>query len=411
MKLNKFTLEPKSDSDILLSDTLMAWDAFVKREDPTDLIVDFNISGYKTNKTYDNTDQIYGDIETLLADKDIQNCPLTMGTVISLKEHFLSRTAPEAIDISTHHLKTIGFKPKILDEHFILSLRDDFQAVCALYDYDTSDFEKFMQDNDRIIQAGNIAKEMGNELAKQRGRLETLMGKPSNFTLNSSIQNRPNDFWYMWIDGTKRDFNVIINEHFYPKGISEADLLLTTRHELCGHAIYYGYMNDALEAGERPIHSGLTTVFGSEVFVSEGIADIMPLYLNGGEYPMLTANNAYMTYRRGILNNVCALMFTEGEEAARNYSKKHADNSTIKRLDGLMSSLNQPINRTYLPVYGAEHILFSTALKALSTADFEDVLKTSYLEYLCPADVNALMKEKGVPEYALVDTSGSHLTL
>ncbi|MCB1532967.1 MAG: hypothetical protein KDJ35_08885 [Alphaproteobacteria bacterium] len=418
--ISKFTLEHGSTSDLLISDLLLGWNEFEKRHGRREFC-DFNVSGHNLSKTYNSYDEIKFDLDKAFDAQDVQACPITMKRLISLQEHFNIRTNRNGVDLKNHHFKAIGFTPTMIDEKIIKSLRVQYEEAAQNAGISPFSFSKQQIQKDVIIPKNKIETQLQDFFKDGKKQIEALTGAAANFSVKYDIRSAPNETWYWWIDGYKRQLKLSINTH-YTKDAALSELYVSAHHELSGHGIYYSYMADRLgietaqpPKNKDPIHSGITTVIGPEVVAAEAVAEIVPTFLEATKNKIMLADTAYSYYRRAVLNNICATYKYHGADAMYEYGMQNTDieeenlhNLLKTRVKNFETGL---VELSYIPVYGAVHFMFRQALDYLPREDFKSILKTCYLNYLLPEDLNALMKEKGVPEHALLNTDNPALTL
>lgn len=410
--LSKFTLEHGSDSDLLISDLLLGWNEFEKQHGRLEFC-DFNISGHQSSKQYSDYSEIKRDLDTALNAQDIQSCPITMKRLFSLKEHFLIRTRPQNVNLNTHYYNALGHTPQIIPEEKIQTLKDEYIKACDDAGIGTKNFEQQLKKHDEKLLPNEIEGRMLDYFGQSKKEIESLIGQNTDFSVNFQTKYAPEETWYLWIDGYKKDFTVSINTHFYKHGMPNTDAFLLANHELTGHGIYYSLIADRVRRKENPIHAGITTVIGPEVFVAEAVAEVMPVYLDMPKSKLDIAHAANQHYIRAILNNIVMTFKSQGTKQAKQYGLESLDEDyhpLVKTRIKDFENMN-PVDISYLSVYGTVHCNFREALNTIGKEKFSDIIKQSYLNYLTPEDLNILMKEKGVPKHALFNTNNPELAI
>ncbi len=409
---SKFTLNHNSASDLLISDLLIGWNDFEKRQGHLEFC-DFNISKHAGTKNYDNYNAIEYDLKTALSAPDVQSCPITLKRLASLKEHFLIRTQPEKIDLSTHFYKALGHTPVWIDENRVKYLKNIYNEACRDAGLKNNNFEQQLKQYDKQLFPDEIEPEMMRFFQTSRKEIESLVGTNTNFNVKFETQHAPQETWYLWIGGEGRDFKVSINTHFYKDGMAQSDAFLLASHELTGHGIYYSLIADRVENKENPIHAGITTVVGPEVFVAEAVAEIMPIYLSVPKSKIDTAHAANQHHIRAVLNNMVVKNLKHGHEEAKKYGLDNLDEDyhplVVTRSEDFKNM--NPVDTSYLSVYGTVHCNFRSALDIMGKEKFSTVIKSAYENYLMPEDINTLMKEKGAPQHTLFNTTNPEMTL
>lgn len=424
-----FKIQSGSDLDLRICDFIVGLDRFdtAERKKPTgvaDPVVSFVLSQQKIKDTkgipddqpYDgkpfaNYEDLATEARDILNLPQVQDCPSTTKLMKAFQSYITYRIDPDSMSLKERQFASAHMNVKWIDQFLI------DEKIAALDEKLQSTYGKTFKTVLRTdvrhseIAADDIQGYALGIFAQGKSIVEALAKRTTDFT-PTLIVKEFEESWQGWCEGEDKNLRIKFNRRVAPK-MSDTTLTNTAAHELCGHGMQFSFYHDQIADGKRPFFSGMGTMVDPQFIQSEGVAEIIPVYLHKTlpDFPSKESSLHFQTWleklyiSRLVTNNVAWLVQNQDAEAALDYGLKYSPDDNAPLIQGWVDSLvNDPLYCSYNAAYGAGQHIFRVALETLPPEKFEDILGKCYTEILYPEDINKLMRDAGVPEHALFDT-------
>lgn len=428
-----FKITPGSALDLRICDFIVGLDRFdtAKRKESSadnvaDPVVSFvlsqqrikDIKGIPDDQPYDGKpfesyEELAAEAQDIINCPDVQACPSTTRLMKAFQSYIAYRIYPSCMSLKERQFASAQMKVKWVDQAEI------DERIAALEEKLLTHYGKTFKSIERpeVCHRQIPAKEIkGYALAIfKRGKavVEELCGRTTDFS-PTLIVKKFDEAWRGWIDGVDNSFKIKFNRRVAPK-VSDSELTNTASHELCGHGMQFSIFHDRIAAGEWPLFSGMGSMIEPQFIQAEGLAEIIPVYLHRmiDDFPSREAHDHFQThlerlYISRLVTNNTAWLVQNGHSAedALEYGVKYSPDDNAPYMKGWVDSLiDDPLYCSYQAAYGAGQRIFRVALETASPEQFRHILKKCYTEILWPEEINQLMRDAGVPEYALFDTT------
>ena len=399
MRDGQTSVEIPADIDLELCRLLLGWDE-LERANGGRPVIDFNVSGVTSGSEFRDRKEVLDAILELKA-------ALDPGSLVSARtvahETYLRALMGQQFGFADYLAATQGVVPSRFPQDLLHQVRAEAERRLRQVGVDPEGpVDEQMAKLDPPLPQTAIEPTFHELLQEYRSSIEHALGTSLAFDLTIESVD-VDEYWSYWVDGAADKFRLRLNRR--RASFSWHECLQFTFHELLSHCGQMDAWRSLIAKGVLAKSLGVTTVHSPEQFMSEGIAQVMPVLLSSpaSDNEMLLAQMTVRRFELLVINNVHC-MINEGAsiEQCHDYYERHSLRHRRRWfLDELSSRSLDPLYRSYQYVYATGAELSWDAVGVLEASDREELIRACFRRPYTPADLQLLvhtLKEHSVDD-------------
>lgn len=382
---------------------LCAWDDLERTLESGEIIVDFNLIEWNSDRTYSTRGDVRDDLARLATDPSVRSDRKVFSRVIALQAYLCDLMSKRNADYESYLRDRAGLKLHYIPDDVITTTRqaleDQFQTLGTPFKDGKEGLKRISQNT---VAFEKIPRWIETNFKPALRIFKDIMGE--NLRIKKPIvtlEDTGTGTWDAEISAQGRLFKLAFNRAAHEER-NEQDLQLTFHHEVLGHAVQGHYWREAIESGKLPRSFGLTTVVGPEIFSMEALAEYIPLYFSNKDDKIFAANHALQSYDRMIWNNAYYKHFLDRQtdEAVAAYVAEHTPyrpQDFIKNRIELFCHSSATYS-VYAALYDPGRRMMTHIMDQLNETDKKAFLRENYTQWLDTQDIVDLAKAYGVED-------------
>lgn len=400
------------EADEEFCNILVAWENLEKKLESGEIIVDFNLIEWETDRVYNSREEVLTDLAGLMEDETVWADRKIMSRIVAFDAYLGRLITGQTSDYQSYFTDRTGVNLVKIPEERVAAAK---QVLVDAMEQAGTAFEEGPKGLGRvssnIVAVNDIPEWFKERFHQSLEVIERVMGEvPEMKEPIVGVEAPETAMWRAYIRAEGDQFRFAFNSKLV-KEESEEGLSSTFNHEVLGHAVQGYYWKKAIENGDMPQSFGLTSVVGPEVLVMEALAEFTSFYYEDDANDISKADHALSDYQRMIWNNAYYMYSYEGvsEEDVKAYLKEELPFRTDEFINNKMSRLieDSPTYAVYPAVYDVGRRLMQDVMSQLDEAQQHEFLKAIYTSWFDAQDIADLAEEYGVTDIPDFDAERS----
>ncbi len=395
----QYTVSTQADEEFC--NILCAWENLEKTLGDGETIVDFNLTGWKSDRQYSSRAEVLLALDALSQDHSVKQDRKVMSRVIALQAYLKGMTGDAPASYSDYIRDRIGIDLVYIPDEKIAKAQKNLEEKLRDVGSRLEDgYVGLAACNQSNIAADDIPAWFAQRFKQSLQDIKDVLGEIPDMKEPIVVVEEPEHAaWVANVRAEGDQFRFAFNRHYVKKKSVES-LTATFNHEVLGHAVQGYYWKKEIEEGRLPKSFGLTTVIGPESLTMEALAEYAPLYYGDMTNPNAAADEALRNYDRMVFNNAYYLHYYEGRDdnTVKTYLKKHApyrdDLFIEKRMQHVFKRLNT--GSVYSTVYDVGRRLMQEVAEQFTPDLKKEFLANIYRQWLDATDIANLARSYGV---------------
>ena len=377
------------DLDERLCQVLIGWHC-LENNGSTPPIIDFDVSGVASASNFDHRYDVLLALQELKGACDPRSFAFER---VCGHEAYLRVLMGQQIPFDDYVKATQGVLPRLFSDDYLEQARATAQHRLAVVGIEASgSIRDQLKELDPPLDVTRVERTFRALLEEHFGSLETIVAENVRFNLEIEFVE-VDEYWSYWVDGEKDRFRLRLNKS--RAVFSSSECLQFAFHELLSHCGQMQAWSTLISQGRLARYFGITTVHTPEQFMSEGLAQMLPLLVSSPakDDELLIARMALMRYELLVQNNL-HYMVNHGaslEDCLMRYNERSLQPNTRAMLTDLASRGTNPLYRTYQYVYPVSCELFWRAAEKLSSCGRAELVKFCFRGPGSAATLDALV--------------------
>lgn len=376
------------DKEII--DVLIAWDK-LEVENFGKGVIDFNLlDDFKSFARFKNRLEVLNRLKNIKQKLD-SNDQRRLKVIASIT--YLRSLMGEQIPFSEYILQTQNVPVVEFGEETTNEIKNEIVSLANELNLGfNKDLIKGLNVYEGKISKDEIIKLIESVFNDKKPFFEEFLGRAIDFKIDFELVKN-NEYWSYWVDGNYDKFRLRLNQNNL--SLTKVEASRFVYHELLAHCTQMDVWRDNIERNKMSPIWGITTVYGPEQFLFEGIAQTLPLFVLSSiekKDVKLIKLRILVSLYSSLINNNIHLKINNGKAIEEVIDYKLNFVPWAKE-DDIFSDL---ISRSYNPLYRSYQFVYPISFLSFyriankSNLDKTKFLKKAYNEFM---SYDMIMKE------------------